>query len=65
MERGMEILLRLPPLYLMDTILLNEMGISWVPSMLDDEGTITTRLVHKVFEKDLHSQTNWSTTLLT
>ncbi len=39
--RGFDLLLRLPPLYVMDTILINEMGISWVPSVLDDADAAT------------------------
>merc|ERR1719245_1353701 len=33
---AIEILLRLPPLYLMDAILVSEMGVAWVPSVFED-----------------------------
>ena len=35
-KAAVEILLRLPPLYLMDAILVSEMGVAWVPSVFED-----------------------------
>ena len=48
-KASVEILLRLPPLYLMDFILMSEMGVAWVPSVFEDldvagNNTITTKV---------------------
>ena len=38
---SLDVLLRLPPLYIMDTILLSDMGLKWIPEE-DENGTSTT-----------------------